>query len=213
MGNSSLNRILKVGLTGGIACGKSTVCELFNELGVPVIDADQIAHELVQPNQPALNIIIEKLGNKYLNEEGQLDRKLLRNTIFNDDPIKKQLETILHPLVYEEIENKITLFNAPYCIVCIPLLIETNALDKIDRVLVVDLPKELQLDRASKRDKVEKSEINKIMETQVDRETRLEVADEIIKNDEDIDKLKAQVANLHKFYTGLARDNRISSTS
>ncbi len=213
MGNSSLNRILKVGLTGGIASGKSIICELFNELGVPVIDADQIVHELVQSNKPALKSIIEKFGKKYLNKEGQLDRKLLRNTIFNDDAIKQQLEEILHPLVYEEIENKIALFIAPYCIVCIPLLIETNALDKIDRVLVVDLPKELQLDRASKRDKVEKSEINKIMETQVDRETRLEVADEIIKNDEDINKLKAQVANLHKFYTGLARDNRISSTS
>ncbi len=211
MGNTCLNSILKVGLTGGIASGKSTVCKLFNKLGVPVIDADQITHKLVQPNQPALENIIEKLGNKYLDKDGQLDRKLLRNDIFNDNAIKQQLEIILHPLVYEEIENNIAQLNSPYCIICIPLLIETNALDKIDRVLIIDLPKELQLDRASKRDKVEKSEINKIIHAQVERGARLEVADEIIKNDEDMDKLKAQVVNLHKFYTNLAKDNNVNS--
>jgi len=176
-----------------------------------VIDADQITHKLVQPNQPALDNIIEKLGNKYLDKDGQLDRKLLRNDIFNDNAIKQQLEIILHPLVYEEIENNIAQLNSPYCIICIPLLIETNALDKIDRVLIIDLPKELQLDRASKRDKVEKSEINKIIHAQVERGARLEVADEIIKNDEDMDKLKAQVVNLHKFYTNLAKDNNVNS--
>jgi dephospho-CoA kinase len=211
MGNACLNRILKVGLTGGIASGKSTVCKLFNELGVPVIDADQIAHELVQPNQPALNNIIEILGKKYLDKKGQLDRTLLRNAIFNDAVIKQKLEAILHPLVYEEIDNKIALFNAPYCIVCIPLLIETDALNKVDRVLLVDLPKELQLDRANKRDNVEKSEINKIIQTQVERKIRLEAADEIIKNDEDMDKLKTQVTNLHNFYTNLAKDNKVNS--
>ena len=200
-----MNKILKIGLTGGIASGKSKVCELFKELGVPVIDADQIVHELIQPNQPALTKIIEKLGTKYLGEEGQLDRKLLRNSIFNDDVIKQQLEEILHPLVYEEIENKIALISAPYCIICIPLLIETNAINKIDRVLVVDLPKEIQLERASKRDKVEKSKINKIIEKQVGRDIRLEVADEIIKNDEGIDKLKEQVADLHKFYMSFSQ--------
>ncbi len=202
-----MNNILRIGLTGGIASGKSTVCEMFNDLGVPIVDADQIVHELIRPGQTALKRIIDKFGDKYLTKEGLLDRKLLRKDIFNNKKLKDELEEILHPLVYAEIDNKVTLLNAPYCVISIPLLIETNALDKVDRVLVVDIPDALQIDRASKRDGVDISEITKILNAQVKRKKRLDIADDIIKNDGDIDNLRIQVENLHKIYLAMANDN------
>ena len=208
MGNSSINDILKVGLTGGIGSGKSTVCEFFNGLGVPVIDADEIAHDLVQPDKPAFKRIKELLGKQYIKDDGKLDRKKIRDYIFSKQDIKKQLEGVLHPLVFKEIEKKITSLNYPYCVICIPLLLETNSQDKVDRILVVDIPEEIQLDRASTRDDTDKSEIIKIINSQEKRTKRLEVADEIIKNDGNKDKLREQVADLHKIYLKLAQNHK-----
>ncbi|MDX1372907.1 MAG: dephospho-CoA kinase [Nitrososphaeraceae archaeon] len=204
MGHSGLKHILKIGLTGGIGSGKSTICKFFNELGVPVIDADEIAHELVEPEKPAFKKIIKSLGNQYVTEEGKLDRKKLRNDIFTNDKLKKKLETILHPLIFEEIENRISLLNYPYCVVSIPLLIETDAQDKVDRILVVDIPEEIQIDRARIRDETDRIKIIKIIKTQEKRSKRLDVADEIIKNDGNIEELREQVTELHKNYLKIA---------
>lgn len=208
MGNSGINDILKIGLTGGIGSGKSTVCEYFNKLGVPVIDADKIAYELVQPDKPAYIKIIELLGKQYIKDDGKLDRKKIRDYVFSDTGIKKQLEEIIHPLVFEEIEKNIALLDYPYCIICIPLLVETNSQNTVDRILVVDIPEEIQLDRASTRDDTEKSEIIKIINSQEKRSKRLEVADEIIKNDGNKEKLREQVADLHKIYMKLAQNRQ-----
>ncbi len=202
---------LRVGLTGGIGSGKSTVCKIFEDLGVKIIDADQIAHDLVLPDQPALEKIIDILGTEYLDKDGQLDRKQLRNLVFNDKDKKKQIENILHPLVYSEIESQVSSINHPYCIICIPLLVETNALDKVDRILIIDIPEQLQISRASQRDKTEHMEIKNIIKNQITRKTRLGVADDIIINDHDQAYLYKQVEKLHERYMQMSTDNIASS--
>ena len=207
MGLNRLNHILKIGITGGIGSGKSTVCKFFNELGVPVIDADEIAHNLVKPGKPAFTKIVKLIGDQYITDDGELDRRKIREQVFTNEKIKKQLEDLLHPLVFEEIEKNISSLNYPYCVVCIPLLIETGAQDTVDRILVVDIPEELQIDRASARDITDKAEIIKIINSQEKRTKRLEVADEIIKNDGNKHELKEQVAGLHKIYLKLAENN------
>ena len=175
-------------------------------MGIPVIDADNIAHELVKPHQPAFKIIIDTLGTDYLNQNGELDRKKLRTAVFDDETTKKKLESILHPIVFEEIDRRVALIKAPYCIICIPLLIETNAMDKVDRVLVIDVPENLQISRASQRDNVTSSDIEKIAKTQIAGEIRLTNADDILHNDQDIESLRKQINNLHKHYMKLAAD-------
>ncbi len=201
-----MNLPLRIGLTGGIGSGKSTACKIFEDLGVPVIDADKIAHELVTPHKPTLKKIIDTLGTDFLNKDGELDRKKLRAAIFDDVKTKKTLEAILHPIILEDIEHKITSIQAPYCIICIPLLIEANAMSTVDRVLVVDAPSRLQISRASQRDNVAYSEIEKIANTQISNETRLTNADDILHNDQDIEYLRGQIKSLHKHYLKLAAD-------
>lgn len=201
---------LRIGLTGGIGSGKSTACKIFGDLGVPVIDADTIAHELVKPHQPAFKKIIDAFGTDFLNQDGELDRKKLRTVIFNDATTKKVLESILHPFVFEEIEHRIASIKTPYCIICIPLLIETNAMDKVDRILVINIPKKLQISRASQRDNVTSSDVKKIFKTQVASEIRLTNADDVLHNDQDIEFLRAQINKLHKHYLELVED-RITS--
>jgi len=201
---------LRIGLTGGIGSGKSTACKIFEDLDVPVIDADKIAHELVRPDQPAFKKIIDTLGTDYLTQEGELDRNRLRSAVFDDVTTKKELESILHPMVFEEIEHRVASIKAPYCIICIPLLIETNAMNKVDRVLAIEIPEELQISRASQRDNVPFSDIENIARTQITGEIRLTNADDILHNDQDIEFLREQITNLHKQYMKLATD-RIAS--
>jgi dephospho-CoA kinase len=187
--------------------------EIFSELGVPVIDADSIAYDLVQPGQPALKEIINLLGHEFLTNDGYLDRKHLRSTAFHNNKIRKTLENILHPLAFKEIDNKIVSIKEPYCIICIPLLLETNAINRVDRILVVDLPEQLQFGRASKRDNVELSEILKIVQNQVTRDERLNKADDLIHNDRDKEYLHEQVNNLHERYLAIASTDDIASSS
>lgn len=197
--------MLKIGLTGGIGSGKSTVGDHFLKLGVPVIDADQIAHQLVEPGQPALAKIILHFGKDIVDADGRLDRARLRQLVFSDAGQRKVLEAILHPLVGEEMQRRASTLHDPYCVLSIPLLLE-NGLDKeVDRVLVVDTTPQLQLARAAQRDAASRENIQAIIASQIDRQSRLEAADDIIHNDGDIPSLLAQVNELHAKYLLMAK--------
>ncbi|NOQ15055.1 MAG: dephospho-CoA kinase [Methyloprofundus sp.] len=188
----------KVGLTGGIGCGKSTVSELFKQHNTPIIDADEIAHALVMPGQKALKQISDYFGQRCLFTDGSLNRASLREIIFNDAEKKHQLENIVHPLVYAEIERQLSLLTGPYCIIAIPLLIETKMQSLVDHILVIDCPMEMQINRVKLRDNLNNSQITAMINSQVSRAERLTHADSIIDNTQDITFLDKQVNNLHK---------------
>jgi dephospho-CoA kinase len=194
---------LLIGLTGGIGTGKSTVCKLFAERGVAVIDADAIAKELVALDQPALQAIVQEFGKSIIDAQGRLHRDRLRSIVFSDPERRKRLEKLLHPLIREEMLSRANRAGGPYCILCIPLLIETAQSSAVDRVLVVDAPEALQIQRVIERDHLTIDEIKAIMQAQASREERLEAADDIIMNDSDITKLAEQVEALHQKYLAL----------
>lgn len=196
-----------VALTGGIGCGKSTACSLFEQHGTPVIDTDQIARQLVQPGEPALLEIKEQFGNSILLSDGRLNRHALAARVFADDNKRKQLEAILHPRIRDEVRIQISRLNGSYCIVAIPLLFETEQQKSYDRVLVIDCEEEQQLDRTLQRDKRSADEVFAIMRTQVTREYRLAHADDIIDNSLDMAHLKQQVQVLHTQYKVLAEQS------
>ncbi len=189
----------RVGLTGGIGAGKSTVAALFSKIGVPVIDADKISHQLVEPGKPALNKIINLFGKQILNHDGTLSRDVMREIVFSNDELRVQLESVIHPLVYTEIDNKIKQIKYPYCIIIIPLLLETEAHNKVDTVLVVDCDEPSQIERVANRDRMSEEHVRDIIKTQVTRHDRLKAADNIISND-DINRLSDQVQVLHLNY-------------
>lgn len=194
---------LKIGLTGGIGSGKSAACEIFSELGVPVIDADVIAHSLVKPGMPTFIEITKMFGNEVISSDGALDRKLIRDKIFANEIDRNKLENILHPAVYREIAVQVEDIKSKYCIISIPLLLETDATNTIDRVLVIDVPRELQLERASNRDKTDRDDINAIIDSQISREDRLSAADDIVDNKGDINDLRKNICGLHEFYSSI----------
>lgn len=196
--------MLKIGLTGGIGCGKTTVANLFEALSVPVVDADQIARELVAKGQPALNKIAREFGPDILTEEGSLNRQKLKNIIFADAGRKQKLESILHPLVYQAIENELARIDAPYCLIAIPLLFETRMTSLVDRVLVVDCPLEAQIERVQKRDHLPVEMIRSIIASQVSRAFRRAHADDLIDNSETAIPLAEQVKKLHNLYLSLS---------
>jgi len=197
--------MLVVGLTGGIGCGKSLVSNLFNELfAIPIIDADVIARELTQTS-PVINLISQQLGTEYVDKNKQLLRNKLRQAIFSDSGIRVKLENILHPLVYDQIRIKLGELVASYCIVVIPLLLETKRTDFIDRILVVDCATDVQISRVMQRDQCSESHARNIIATQIDRENRLLLADDIIENDIIIAIVKENVALLHKKYNELSK--------
>jgi len=195
--------VLKIGLTGGIGSGKSTACEIFSEFGVPVIDADIIAHSLVRPGMPALEEIAKAFGNEVISKDGTLDREKIRDQIFTNETERKKLENILHPSVYKEISIQVENINFKYCIISIPLLLETNATMAVDRILVIDVPRELQLERASNRDKINKSDIESIIDSQISRKQRLAAADDIVNNEGNIENLHRQISGLHEYYSSI----------
>lgn len=195
--------VLKIGLTGGIGSGKSTVCSIFSELGAPSIDADIIAQKLVQPGMPALRSIINIFGEKITQKDGSLDRKKLRKIIFSNRLARKKLEGIMHPMIYDSMIKEIKKITSIYCILSIPLLLETDFVKMIDRVLVVDLPKSLQLLRVSKRDNISETDVNMIIRSQISREKRCFVANDILNNSKDIEYLRKQILELHALYNPL----------
>jgi dephospho-CoA kinase len=196
---------LLVALTGGIGTGKSTACGIFASLGAPVLDADLIARELVEPGTPALKAIVERFGPDLLGTDGGLDRARLRALVFRSAPARRQLEDILHPRILHEMQVRARALEAPYCILCIPLLAETGQARLFDRVVVIDATRDVQLARLGRRDNLTAEEAEAIMQTQASREERLRLADDVIVNTADIGTLKAQVSALHARYLQAGR--------
>lgn len=196
--------MLKIGLTGGIGSGKSTVAKFFAELGITVIDADDIIHELLETSSYVKQKIIDHFGAKVLTKDDRLDRKALRISIFNDKKERAWLENLLHPLACEIMEKKVKLVKSPYCVLVIPLLFEANLFYLVDRVLVVESSEDRQINRAAIRDQANSAEIKKIMNAQVAREERISKADDVICNDGSLEELKNKVIVLHKKYRDLA---------
>lgn len=187
----------KVGLTGGIGCGKSTVSNLFKQYTIPVIDADAIAHALVAPGQQALQQIQSVFGATYINTNGCLNRSRLRDCIFHDAKKKQQLENIMHPLVYAEIDLQLNQLTAAYVIISVALLLETRMQALVDHILVIDCPMQMQVNRVKLRDNFSDAQITAIINNQMSLGERLIYADSVIDNTDDINYLKTQVATLH----------------
>lgn len=195
---------LVVGLTGGIGSGKSAAGAVFSRLGVPVIDADIIARELVVKGEPALAEIVAAFGQDILDAGGGLDRAALRQRVFADAAERQRLEAILHPRIRREIQRRISHVEAPYCVVVIPLLLEAGQTDLVDRVLVIDLPEHTQISRVAARDRLSQEQIPAILKAQASRETRLAAADDIIDNSGEPAELERQVHRLHDRYRDMA---------
>lgn len=195
--------MIKVALTGGIGCGKSTACKFFSQLHVPVIDTDIISRELVTPNQTALNEIIDYFGTDILLDDGSLNRKSLSHKIFNHKKNKLVLESILHPKIKLAVQKKLNHLDCCYAIIAIPLLVETNQQKNYDRVLLIDCEEKLQISRTLTRDNKNLNEIKSIIHSQASREARIAIANDIIDNSEDVSALENQIMLLHSRYTNL----------
>ena len=194
----------RVALTGGIASGKTTVAGLFAELGIPLIDTDVIAREVVEPGQPALAAIVRAFGPEVLDAEGRLDRRRMRERIFADPAARQRLEAILHPAIRAGMERQSRAAGGPYQILVIPLLAEGRRRDHVDRVLLVDVPESLQVERLVCRDGVSSEQAEASLNAQATRAERLAIADDVIQNAGRVDELKQQVRALHEQYLQFA---------
>ncbi len=202
---------LVVVLTGGIGSGKSTVSRHFEKLGVPVIDADLIAREQVAPGAPALDEIRERFGAAVITPMGGLDRDRMRGIVFEDSTKRLQLQQILHPRIRSEMQLRLEQLDTPYAVLVIPLLLESGQNSLADRILVVDTPEVRQRERVQQRDGLNKTQIEQIIAAQVDRQSRLAAADDVISNDGDLRALEKAVEQLHRRYLGMAERRLISS--
>lgn len=193
-----------VGLTGGIGSGKSTIANLFAELGVPLVDADVVARDVVVKGSPLLAQIAAHFGDQVLDAEGHLDRARLREIVFSQEHEKQWLNSLLYPAIRQAMQQQLVAQTAPYTLFVVPLLIENKLTALCDRVLVVDVLPQTQLLRAAKRDHNQQEQIERIMAAQVSREERLKWADDVIENDADLTQnlphLKQKVLELHRFY-------------
>ena len=197
--------MFKVGLTGGIASGKTRVAEFFAARGVPVIDSDQIAREIVAPGAPALAAIRERFGEGVMAADGNLDRRVLRAIVFTDPAARRDLEAITHPAIRARMAELNAQARGPYVINAIPLLTEGGGRRDLDRVLVVDCPEDLQIARVMARDQVDEAGARAVLAAQASRAARLAIADDVIVNDGDLGALEARVASLHERYLGLSQ--------
>ncbi|MFC1701364.1 dephospho-CoA kinase [Pseudomonadota bacterium] len=193
-----------VALTGGIASGKTMISDEFAKLGVPVIDADVIAHEIVAHGQPALRQIENEFGPSFIDSGGKLKRSKLRSLIFSDEGARRKLELILHPKIREHAAKRIAKVIAPYCVLVIPLLTEKDGYPNVDRVLVVDVEPETQINRLMARDNCIRSQAEQALASQVSRDRRLKIADDILDNSRSIEQARNEVILLHKKYLQLA---------
>ena len=194
-----------VGLTGGIGSGKTTVANLFAQLGVDIIDADIIARDVVAKGSPALDSISHHFGADYIQADGQLDRALLRKRIFSSEEDKLWLNNLLHPLIRQQLSSQLKAASSPYCLLVAPLLIENNLRPLVNRVLVVDVKESTQIARTTIRDKNSKAQVLAIMKSQVNRTTRQDNADDLLNNDDcSLTSLKKSVAELHQTYLELS---------
>ena len=201
-------RPFRVGLTGGIASGKSTAAKFFGALGVPILDSDQIARDVVEPGQPPLERLIERFGQKILTPDGHLDRPALRDIVFSDPKARADLEALTHPAIGAAMEARSAAAGGPYQILVIPLLVEKNLAAHVDRVLVVDCDEELQIRRLRDRDGSTTEQVQAILKAQAPRAARLKAADDVIHNDTDMSAVREQVATLHGRYLELAAGPR-----
>ncbi len=199
--------MLRVGLTGGIGSGKSTVADLFAALGVTVIDADDVSRQLVKPGSTALQEIITHFGQAVLTADGTLDRAALRERVFADPADRAQLEAILHPRVRKELERQVLRANGAYVLLVIPLLFESGLRNLVDRVLVVDADVPSQIRRVQARSGLREEEVRKILAAQIGPAERRALADDVIENNADRAHLEREVARLHAHYLALAKQN------
>lgn len=194
----------RIGLTGGIASGKSTVAELFASLGAVIIDTDVIARDVVEPGQPALDDIVAAFGAAVLQADGTLDRAALRQRVFGNESERKQLEAITHPRIRDAVLREAAVAGGPYQIIVVPLLVGSPLVDFVDRVLVVDCDEDTQIERLMARDADSEAQARRILAAQASRSERLAIADDIISNDGSLEETRRQVAALHEIYQLLA---------
>src|SRR3984885_7576147 len=202
------SRPFRVGLTGGIASGKSPAAKFFGALGVPIIDTDQLARDVVEPGQPPLERLVERFGPSILTEDGHLDRPALRNIVFSDPKARADLEALTHPAIGAAVEARSAIAGGPYQILVLPLLVEKSLGSQLDRVLVVYSDQGLQNNRLEERGGWELAREQAILNAQASRGARLKAAHDVIKNDGDISAVRDQVAELHARYLELARQAR-----
>ena len=189
-----------IGLTGGIGSGKSAAAKILKELGIEVIDLDQITHELMRPGELGYIEIKKEFGEKYIDTKGAIDRKLLREEIFSSFDLKKRIESILHPIIFEECNKQLNLLkHKKYIVLVIPLLFETkNYISLIDESLLIDCDLETQIERVIKRDNVSKASANRIIKNQMNRQEKQLLADKVILNDGNMNYLKTQLDSYYK---------------
>ncbi len=202
------SRVFRVGLTGGIASGKSTVARLFGALGIPIIDTDQLARDVVEPGQPPLERLVERFGRSILTPDGHLDRPALRNIVFSDPKARADLEALTHPAIGAAVEARSAAAGGPYQILVIPLLVEKNLGSQLERVLVVDCSEELQIRRLQARDGSTLEQARAILNVQASRASRLKAAHDVVANEGEMSALRDRVAELHANYLELARQTR-----
>ena len=197
--------MLRIGLTGGIASGKSTVARLFAALGVPIIDTDEIARDVVAPGSPLLRELVSRFGARVLNTDGSLDRAALRSIVFADGAARADLEALTHPAIVDAMRGRAAAAPGPYQILAIPLLVEKHLEDEVDRVLVVDADEAAQVRRLQARDGATLEQARTMLAAQATRAARLAAADDVILNDGELGHLRDQVEALHARYVALAR--------
>ena len=197
---------LVVGITGGISSGKTAVSDRLADKGITIVDADTVARIVVEPGTQALNSIAEHFGKAVMNSDGTLDRAALRECVFKDNQQKNWLEKLLHPLIGNEIQRQLSVSSSPYTVMVSPLLVETTQSDMCDRVLVIDVPELVQIERACKRDKNTPDQIKRIIASQISREKRVNSADDVIDNTVAFEELDEKVNQLHRQYLKLASE-------
>lgn len=203
--------MLRVGLTGGIGSGKSTIASLFVMRGVPVIDTDDIARALTEPGQEAFDEIVHAFGESMLDEKRRIDRNRLREHVFDNNDERRRLESILHPRIRAIVREKLAAIEAPYTIVVVPLLIESGFSDLVDRILVADTAENIQIQRTASRSGLSEPEIRKIISAQATRAQRLQQANDVIENNGDRKQLEAEVERKHQWYLSLAATSKKST--
>ena len=194
-----------IGLTGGIGSGKSAAANFFHSEGVTVLDADQLAREVIEQNTPGFQSIVDYFGSDIIGEDGSIDRAKLRQEIFDDKEKKKAIESITHPLVRDLMAERIAASTSPYSIIMVPLIFETNSMSAYNRILVIDCDTKLQLERATLRDNNSSEQIQKILDSQCSRTERLSIANDVIPNNDTLENLKIRSLAMHKFYLGLCK--------
>lgn len=198
----------RVGLTGGIASGKSTVADMFEGLGATIIDTDIVARDVVAPGEPALDAIRHEFGDELVDSDGALDRAAMRRIIFSDEDARARLEAILHPLIRERTQALAATAGGDYQVIVVPLLVESPLKDFVDRIVVVDCDEKAQIQRLMARDAESEGQARRILAVQSSREQRLEIADDIVSNNGDLTATLEQVEKLHRDYLARSRQRR-----